>query len=48
MAGIVEAVRADLEILLGADVDGVMFCNEGDGRTRCRPGRRAWRCWRES
>ncbi len=30
VAGIVEAVRADLEILLGADVDGVMFCNEGD------------------
>ena len=28
--GIVEAVRADLEILLGADVDAVMFCNEGD------------------
>lgn len=30
VAGIVEAVRADLEILLAADVDGVMFCNEGD------------------
>ena len=30
MDGIVEAVRTDLEILLGADVDGVMFCNEGD------------------
>jgi membrane complex biogenesis BtpA family protein len=30
VGGIVEAVRADLEILLGADLDGVMFCNEGD------------------
>jgi membrane complex biogenesis BtpA family protein len=30
VAGIVEAVRADLEILLAAGVDAVMFCNEGD------------------
>ncbi len=30
VAGIVEAARADLEILLAADVDAVMFCNEGD------------------
>jgi hypothetical protein len=30
VAGIVEAVRADLEILLATGVDAVMFCNEGD------------------
>lgn len=30
MEGIVEAVRADLEVLYAAGVDGVMFCNEGD------------------
>jgi membrane complex biogenesis BtpA family protein len=30
VAGILEAVRADLEILLAAGVDAVMFCNEGD------------------
>lgn len=30
LAGIVDAVRADLEILLAADVDAVLFCNEGD------------------
>ena len=28
--GMVEAVRADLRILLDAGVDAVMFCNEGD------------------
>ena len=28
--GIVDAVRADLDALLGSGVDGVMFCNEGD------------------
>lgn len=28
--GIVESVRADVEILLAADVDAIMFCNEGD------------------
>ncbi len=28
--GIVRAVQADLEILLAADFDAVMFCNEGD------------------
>jgi membrane complex biogenesis BtpA family protein len=30
MSGIVEAVRADVEILLAHDVDAIMFCNEGD------------------
>jgi membrane complex biogenesis BtpA family protein len=30
VGGIVEAVRADLEILLVSGVDAVMFCNEGD------------------
>jgi membrane complex biogenesis BtpA family protein len=30
MAGAVEAVRADLKILLDAGFDAVMFCNEGD------------------
>jgi membrane complex biogenesis BtpA family protein len=30
VSGIVDAVRADLELLLAAGVDGVMFCNEGD------------------
>jgi hypothetical protein len=30
MVGLIEAVRADLDILLRADVDAVMFCNEGD------------------
>jgi membrane complex biogenesis BtpA family protein len=30
VAGIVDSVRADLEILLSSGVDGVMFCNEGD------------------
>jgi membrane complex biogenesis BtpA family protein len=29
-AAIVEAVRRDVEILLGAGFDGIMFCNEGD------------------
>jgi membrane complex biogenesis BtpA family protein len=28
--GLVEAVRADLRVLLDAGVDAVMFCNEGD------------------
>ena len=28
--GLIDAVSADLEILLAADVDAVMFCNEGD------------------
>ncbi len=28
--GIVESVRADLDVLLAAGVDAVMFCNEGD------------------
>jgi membrane complex biogenesis BtpA family protein len=35
---IVDAVRADLEILLGAGVDGVMFCNEGDRPYALRAG----------
>lgn len=30
VAGIVEAVRADLDVLLAGGVDSVMFCNEGD------------------
>ncbi len=30
MTGIIDAVRADLDILFDAGVDGVMFCNEGD------------------
>jgi uncharacterized protein len=30
MNGVLEAVRADVEILLAHDVDAVMFCNEGD------------------
>ena len=30
MSAVVEAVRADLEILLGSGFDAVMFCNEGD------------------
>jgi membrane complex biogenesis BtpA family protein len=38
MAGIVDAVRADLEILLRAGVDGVMFCNEGDRPYALRAG----------
>ena len=28
--GLIDSVSADLEILLAADVDAVMFCNEGD------------------
>jgi membrane complex biogenesis BtpA family protein len=28
--GIVDAVRADVDILLAAGVDGILFCNEGD------------------
>jgi uncharacterized protein len=30
IGGIVEHLRADLEIILAADFDAVMFCNEGD------------------
>jgi membrane complex biogenesis BtpA family protein len=30
VAGIVERLRADLEIILAADFDAVLFCNEGD------------------
>jgi membrane complex biogenesis BtpA family protein len=30
VTGLIDAVAADLEILLAADVDAVMFCNEGD------------------
>jgi uncharacterized protein len=28
--GMIDSVKADLDILLAADVDAVMFCNEGD------------------
>jgi uncharacterized protein len=38
VAGIVDAVRADLEILLAGDVDAVMFCNEGDRPYALRAG----------
>jgi hypothetical protein len=38
VAGIVDAVRADLELLLAAGVDGVMFCNEGDRPYALRAG----------
>lgn len=38
MAGLVEAVRADLEKLLAAGVDAVMFCNEGDRPYALRAG----------
>ena len=38
VGGIVEAVRADLEILLAAGVDAVMFCNEGDRPYALRAG----------
>ena len=37
-AAIVEAVRRDVEILLGAGFDGVMFCNEGDRPYQLRAG----------
>jgi membrane complex biogenesis BtpA family protein len=30
IAGIVESLRADLDIILAADFDAVLFCNEGD------------------
>ncbi len=30
VVGIVERLRADMEILLAADFDAVLFCNEGD------------------
>jgi membrane complex biogenesis BtpA family protein len=30
VAGIVEHLRADLEVILAADFDAVLFCNEGD------------------
>jgi membrane complex biogenesis BtpA family protein len=36
--GLVEAVRADVERLLAADVDTVMFCNEGDRPYSLRAG----------
>jgi membrane complex biogenesis BtpA family protein len=38
VAGIVEAVRADLGVLLAAGVDGVLFCNEGDRPYELRVG----------
>jgi hypothetical protein len=36
--GLVEAVRADLRVLLDAGVDAVMFCNEGDRPYSFRAG----------
>lgn len=30
MAGIVEKLRADMDILMDADFDAILFCNEGD------------------
>jgi uncharacterized protein len=38
VSGLVDAVRADLEKLLGAGVDAVMFCNEGDRPYSLRAG----------
>jgi membrane complex biogenesis BtpA family protein len=38
VSGIVDAVRADLELLLPAGVDAVMFCNEGDRPYALRAG----------
>ena len=38
MDGILDAVRADLEILLSVGVDAVMFCNEGDRPYALRAG----------
>jgi uncharacterized protein len=35
---IVEAVRSDIDALLGSGVDGVMFCNEGDRPYALRAG----------
>jgi hypothetical protein len=38
MKGIVAPVKSDLEILLDADFDAVMFCNEGDRPYTFRAG----------
>ena len=38
VAGLVSAVREDLEKLLASDVDAVMFCNEGDRPYALRAG----------
>jgi membrane complex biogenesis BtpA family protein len=38
MQGIIETVRADLDILLAAGFDAVMFCNEGDRPYTFRAG----------
>jgi hypothetical protein len=38
VSGLVEAVRADLRILLDGGVDAVMFCNEGDRPYAFRAG----------
>jgi membrane complex biogenesis BtpA family protein len=38
MKGIVASVKSDLEILLDADFDAVMFCNEGDRPYTFRAG----------
>jgi uncharacterized protein len=36
--GIVDAVKRDVQILLEADVDGIMFCNEGDRPYQLKAG----------
>ncbi|MGH3114843.1 MAG: BtpA/SgcQ family protein, partial [Gaiellaceae bacterium] len=38
MAGLVDTVRSDLDKLLAAGVDAVMFCNEGDRPYALRAG----------
>ena len=38
MEGIVEHLRADLDILLNADFDAILFCNEGDRPYSFRAG----------
>src|SRR3972149_5606248 len=38
MKGIVASVKSDLEVLLDADFDAVMFCNEGDRPYTFRAG----------
>lgn len=38
MNGLIESVRADVEILLAHDIDAIMFCNEGDRPYSLRAG----------
>jgi len=38
ISGLIESVRADVEILLAHDVDAIMFCNEGDRPYALRAG----------